>query len=153
MYYWLTSECEITHSQPPTKATSKDPSQTMPSAAIALAQPAPSFAGAVAEADPATVRQWLDDGEALLVDVREPDEYAMERIPGSLLLPKSLLDAAAFPRVPGMKVVLVCYLGRRSITVGEQLLAAGYTQAISLKGGILAWSAAGFQTEVAAEAA
>jgi len=121
--------------------------------AVAHAQPAAAFPGTVAEADPATVRQWLDDGEALLIDVREPDEYAVERIPGSLLLPKSLLDPAAFPRVPGMKVVLVCYLGRRSITVGEQLLAAGYTQAISLKGGLLAWSAAGFPTEVAAEAA
>jgi rhodanese-related sulfurtransferase len=125
----------------------------MQTGSVAVEQLSASFAGAVAEAEPATVRQWLDDGEALLIDVRESDEYAMERIPGSLLLPKSLLDPATFPRVPGMKVVLVCYLGRRSITVGEQLLAAGYGQAISLKGGILAWSAAGFPTEVAAEAA
>lgn len=124
----------------------------MQAVSVAIEQPSASFAGAVVEADAATVQQWLDDGEALLVDVREPNEYAMERIPGSLLLPKSLLDPATFPRVPGMKVVLVCYLGRRSITVGEQLLAAGYPEAISLKGGILAWSAAGFKTEVAAEA-
>jgi rhodanese-related sulfurtransferase len=115
------------------------------------APPAASFAppSAVTEVDPATVQQWVEQGEALLVDVREADEYAEERIPGSLLSPKSLFDARAFPRVPGMKVVLVCYLGRRSIGIGEQLLAAGHAEAISLKGGILGWSAAGYRTETA----
>lgn len=117
----------------------------------AAASPAVSISSAPAAVDPLTAKRWIDDGEAILVDVRENDEFEMERIPGSLLAPKSAFDAARFPRAPGKKVVLVCLVGRRSVEVGEWLKAAGYPEpAYSLDGGILGWSAAGMPTLEAA---
>lgn len=122
--------------------------RTVPTAAASTAV---SLAPATAAVDPLTARRWVDDGEAILVDVRESDEFEMERIPGSLLAPKSAFDAAHFPRAPGKKVVLVCLVGRRSVEVGEWLKAAGYPEpAYSLDGGILGWSAAGMPTFEAA---
>jgi hypothetical protein len=44
--------------------------------------------------DPHQVRQWLSHGEAMLIDVREPLEYAREHIEGAALLPLSRFDAA-----------------------------------------------------------
>lgn len=115
------------------------------------ASPAVSLASTPAAVDPLTAKRWVDDGEAILVDVREIDEFEMERIPGSLLAPKSSFDAARFPRAPGKKVVLVCLVGRRSVEVGAWLKAAGYPEpAYSLDGGILGWSAAGMPTFEAA---
>ena len=110
-----------------------------------------SLSPAATAADPLTAKRWVDDGEAILVDVRENDEFEMERIPGSVLAPKSAFDAARFPRAPGKKIVLVCLVGRRSVEVGEWLKAAGYPEpAYSLDGGILGWSAAGMPTFEAA---
>lgn len=100
----------------------------------------------VVEVEPATVAHWIAAGEALLVDVRESDEYAEERIPGALLLPFSAFDANSFPRVPCKKVVLVCLSGKRSLKAGARLAEAGMPSALALKGGMLAWSAAGFAT-------
>lgn len=115
------------------------------------ASPAVSLASTPAAVDPLTAKRWIDDGEAILVDVRENDEFEMERIPGSVLAPKSAFDAARFPRAPGKKVVLVCLVGRRSVEVGEWLKASGYPEpAYSLDGGILGWSAAGMPTFEAA---
>lgn len=104
--------------------------------AITLAEPL--------EVGPAQVRDWLDNGEALLVDVREASEFENERIPGALLMPLSFFEASSFPRIPGMKVVLHCAVGKRSAAAGKQLLKAGFPQAISLKGGLAAWKEAGY---------
>ena len=51
----------------------------------------------------------------LLVDVREPRETAVERIPGSVLLPLSAFDPAAIPDPDGRDVVFSCATGRRSV--------------------------------------
>ena len=100
------------------------------------------------EADAAQVRHWLDDGEAILVDVREVSEFENERIPGALLMPLSFFEAEAFPRIPGMKVVLHCAIGKRSAAAGKQLLKAGFSEAISLKGGLAAWKEAGYAIDI-----
>ena len=109
---------------------------------IPPAQPSP-----VAEVDPLTVEQWRRAGGAVIVDVRERDEFEEERIPGALLFPKSEFDAARFPRFDGLKLVLVCLAGKRSIAVGEMLRAAGRAEALSLQGGMLGWMAAGLTVE------
>ena len=105
-------------------------------------QPSP-----VPEVEPLAVEQWRRAGTAVIVDVRERDEFEEERIPGALLFPKSEFDASAFPRFGGLKLVLVCLAGKRSLAGGEALRAAGRSEAVSLQGGMLGWMAAGLPVE------
>ncbi len=102
----------------------------------------------VIEVESATVDRWMEDGEAVLVDVRETSEYEQEHIPGSLLVPLSVFDPARFPRIPGKKLVIHCAVGKRSAAAGKQLLQAGHPLVHNLQGGISAWKEAGLATEV-----
>ncbi|MCB1366014.1 MAG: HigA family addiction module antidote protein [Rhodobacteraceae bacterium] len=102
----------------------------------------------VQAADVAQVRQWLDRNEILLVDVRETPEYEVEHIAGALLLPLSSFDAEMFPSLPGRKVVLHCAVGKRSEAAGKMLLKEGFSGVIHMTGGIQAWKAAGYATEI-----
>jgi rhodanese-related sulfurtransferase len=82
-------------------------------------------------------------GGALLVDVREQDEFRGElgHIAGALLVPLGTLLAAAraWPKV--RPVVLVCRSGGRSGKAALQLAAAGFSRVASLQGGMLEWNA------------
>lgn len=91
----------------------------------------------------AEVARLLRDGKLLLIDVREPDEYAFVRIPGALLYPLSTFDAAALPDDGQRRVVFHCGSGKRSLTAAERRLAAGQVKAAHLSGGLAAWKAAG----------
>ena len=102
----------------------------------------------VQSAEVKQVRDWLDRNEALLVDVRETPEYEVEHIPGALLLPLSKFDPEFFPALPNKKVVLHCAVGKRSEAAGKMLLKAGHVDVIHMTGGIEAWKAAGYATEV-----
>jgi rhodanese-related sulfurtransferase len=99
----------------------------------------------VVDATPEQVRAWQDGREILLVDVREVNEYAVERIHGALLYPLSTFDAAAIPR-EGRKLVLHCAGGRRSAMAAQKLQAAGFGEVTHLAGGLQAWKAAGLPT-------
>lgn len=101
----------------------------------------------VCEVEAPVLRSWLDRGEALLVDVREPGEHASERVPGSLLMPLSAFDPEALPRLDGRKLVLYCRSGNRSAQAGQKLLAAGWDEALHLRGGLLAWRDLGCPVE------
>ena len=84
----------------------------------------------------------LENG-AVLVDVREQNEYTEIRIPGSLLIPLSVF-AERFGELPKDKpLVMQCRSGARSAKAAEYLLANGYTDVTNLTGGILAWDEAG----------
>ena len=104
--------------------------------------------GKLIEIDAQTVRDWLEREEAVLVDVREAEEYAEERIPGPLPFPLSGFDPEHLPGEPGKKTVLTCFIGHRSAEAAEQPFAAGHTPAFQLDGGLFAWKEAGFATEV-----
>lgn len=93
------------------------------------------------------VKAGLDNGSILLVDVREPNELAAERIPGAIDFPLSVFDPAALPDPEGKRVVFTCRSGRRSITASKAAQAAGLPHDAHLAGGILAWKAAGLETE------
>jgi rhodanese-related sulfurtransferase len=99
----------------------------------------------VADATPEQVKAWLDQGEILLVDVREVNEYAVERIHGALLYPLSTFDPAALP-LEGRRLVLHCAGGKRSAMAGQKLLDAGHPHVTHLAGGLGAWKAAGMPT-------
>jgi rhodanese-related sulfurtransferase len=94
-----------------------------------------------AEVDPLTAKRWLDAGEAVLVDVREPALRA-ELIAGARSLPDPR-DVAALARSPRQRLVLYCEIGARSAHVGERLAAAGVAEVYNLAGGIQAWKGAG----------
>jgi rhodanese-related sulfurtransferase len=93
--------------------------------------------------NPADVARLLHAGKLLLIDVREPDEYASERIPGALLYPLSTFDAAALPDDGVRQVVFHCGSGKRSLAAAERRLAAGRAHAAHMAGGLSAWKAAG----------
>lgn len=63
---------------------------------------------ALIELDPATVNTLLQSGEAVLVDVREDEEFAEEHIAGSQLYPMSDFEVDKWPSYPGKKVIISC---------------------------------------------
>lgn len=96
----------------------------------------------ITQAAPEQVRAWLAAGEILLVDVREPNEFAFERIPGALLCPLSTFDPRAVPAA-GCRLVVHCAAGRRSMMAAQQLISAGHAAVTNLDGGLAAWKGAG----------
>jgi rhodanese-related sulfurtransferase len=100
-------------------------------------------AATVLTLEPAEVSRLLKAGKLLLVDVREPTEYAAERISGALLYPLSTFDAAALPEDGSRRVVFHCGSGKRSLAAAERRLAAGQASAAHMRGGMAAWKAAG----------
>lgn len=97
-------------------------------------------------------RQWVSAGEAILIDVRDPEEYADEHIPGAILLPLAGLDAAALPETGTKRVILQCLTGKRSATALARLTEQGVNGLLHLEGGLLAWKKAGGSTIEADEA-
>ncbi len=91
----------------------------------------------------AEVAKLLHAGKILLIDVREPSEYASERIAGALLYPLSTFDASTLPEDGPRRIVFHCGSGKRSLTAAEHRLAAGQKHAAHMGGGIAAWKAAG----------
>lgn len=102
----------------------------------------------VREIDPGEASRWLASGSAALVDVREPEEHARERIHKATLIPLSRFDASlvrAAAREAGGRVVLHCRAGTRSAEGCRQAasLASEGVEVYSLSGGIEAWKRAG----------
>lgn len=91
----------------------------------------------------ADLQRRLDAGEAILIDVREPDEFAREHIIGARLAPLSAIDAHDFDREHAKIAVFHCRSGARTQANAARLLAKGFAQAYALEGGIEAWKAAG----------
>lgn len=95
--------------------------------------------------DAKTLHHWLEAGEALLVDVREPAEYAAEHIPGATLLPLGQTCCAKLPQANGKKLVIHCRKGARGSNACSKLMAEDPAlTAYNLEGGIEAWAAAGY---------
>src|SRR6188472_1083962 len=96
---------------------------------------------------PEDVARGLTEGRLLLVDVREPNEVAIERYPDALVVPLSSFDPAAIPDPQGRQVVFACRSGRRSVTASLAAQAAGLPYDKHLAGGIIGWKAAGLPTK------
>lgn len=95
---------------------------------------------------PAALKQALERNEALLVDVREPGEFAREHIAGAQSLPLSAFDVSRLPR--DRKIVLCCQSGARSTRAVAQLQAAGFNDVAHLDGGLSAWKSAKLTTSI-----
>jgi adenylyltransferase/sulfurtransferase len=87
------------------------------------------------------LKQRLDRGDVDLVDVREPHEYAVAKIPGARLIPLATVVAERGQLNPARETVVMCRGGARSAKAIDDLRKAGYTGTlINLAGGITAWS-------------
>ena len=96
---------------------------------------------------PEEVARGLGEGRMVLVDVREPNETALERFPGAVIVPLSAFDPADIPDPNGREIVFACRSGRRSVTASLAAQERGFAYGSHLAGGILAWKAAGLPTE------
>ncbi len=93
--------------------------------------------------DPKRVFEDLKDGRILLVDVREPAEFAFERIHGSLLYPLSTFDPRSLPTDGSRKIIFQCGSGKRSRKALDSFIAETGVDAAHMAGGIGAWKGAG----------
>ena len=101
---------------------------------------------ALTDLEPADVARWLAERSIVLIDVREPAEYAVERIHGALLYPLSTFDPKALSDFGGRRVVFHCGSGMRSAKAVAACELAGLAIGDHMKGGIQAWKAAGLST-------
>ena len=100
------------------------------------------------ETDVREIKRWIDNGEAVIVDVREPEELAVARVPGAVHIPMSAFDPNQVPDETHQKVVFMCAAGIRSFNVGTYLLQHDMIdEAYNMAGGIQAWAGAGYPVE------
>ena len=95
------------------------------------------------------LKHGLADGTIVLVDVREPNEWADGHIPGATLNPLQSFDTDALPPAKdGKRIVLHCRSGKRSLVALDRAHAAGRTDIKAhYPGGMLDWNAAGEPVE------
>jgi adenylyltransferase/sulfurtransferase len=99
-------------------------------------------ASAEAEISPAELQAALESGrEVAIVDVREPHEFEIAHLPGSILIPLRELPARLAQLESRSDLVVLCHHGMRSLQAVELLRGAGFQHARSLAGGIDAWAA------------
>jgi rhodanese-related sulfurtransferase len=96
---------------------------------------------------PEDVSKGVAEGRYLLVDVREPNEIAVEAYPSGVVVSLSTFDPQAIPDPQGKQVVFACRSGKRSVTASLAAQAAGLAYDKHLAGGMLAWKAAGLPTK------
>jgi len=85
----------------------------------------------------------IEDGDCVLLDVRERHEFESSHIPLAVLVPLSQIGEAAGGLDPRTKVVVYCRSGSRSRKAAELLVSKGFQDVNVLEGGLKGWSAAG----------
>jgi len=117
-------------------------------------QHSPRFLKVVEDAKKRVREVTIDDVKAkvdrkekfLLIDVREESEYAADHLPGAVHLGKGIIERDVENRVPdpNTPIVLYCGGGFRSALAADNLQKMGYTQVLSMDGGIRGWREKGF---------
>jgi sulfur-carrier protein adenylyltransferase/sulfurtransferase len=109
------------------------------------AAPEPAPVTTASSANPTEItsvelKERLDRGDALkIVDVREPNEYQINRIPGSTLIPLGDVPKRYGELDPDEEIVVHCKMGGRSAKAAAFLRSVGFKNVLNLKGGILDW--------------
>ena len=95
-------------------------------------------------------RSMAEGGRPLLLDVREPSEFALLRIPGSLNAPRGVLEQSCewdydetqplLASARDQDIVVICRSGKRSVLAADMLLRMGYSNVASLKTGVRGWN-------------
>lgn len=97
----------------------------------------------ITPAEAATAAKGADASQPLIVDVREPDEFARERVEGAALVPISQFVARHGELPKDRPLYMLCHSGSRSQSATMYLLQAGWTDVRNVTGGISAWMQAG----------
>ncbi|MBZ8118416.1 rhodanese-like domain-containing protein [Roseovarius sp. LXJ103] len=92
--------------------------------------------------DAGEVHAAFEAGEVVIIDVRSPQEFMLEHIGGSLLMPMSSFEAAGLPGQGDKRIVLMCAGGVRSERMARVALDAGFDRIAHMGGGFGAWKAA-----------
>jgi molybdopterin/thiamine biosynthesis adenylyltransferase/rhodanese-related sulfurtransferase/molybdopterin converting factor small subunit len=107
---------------------------------VAPAPPEPVAVNHATEITSVELKQRLDRGDTLkIVDVREPNEYQINRIPGSELIPLGDVPKRYEELNKNDEIVVHCKMGGRSAKAADFLRSVGFTKVLNLKGGILDW--------------
>jgi rhodanese-related sulfurtransferase len=96
------------------------------------------------------VKKRIDNGERFeLIDVREESEYAADHLPGAVHLGKGIIERDVEARYPDPQTELLLYCGGgfRSALAADNLQKMGYTNVISVDGGIRDWRKRGYPLE------
>jgi DMSO/TMAO reductase YedYZ molybdopterin-dependent catalytic subunit/rhodanese-related sulfurtransferase/glyoxylase-like metal-dependent hydrolase (beta-lactamase superfamily II) len=101
----------------------------------------PTSSGRTPQVTARTAQSLLERG-AVLLDVREPDEWQTGHAPPAIAMPMGEVRARRAELPPGQRIIVVCRSGGRSAAITDALRAHGY-DAVNLTGGMCAWSAAG----------
>jgi len=95
------------------------------------------------------LKKGLAEGTILLIDVREPNEFAAGHIPGATSLPLSRFDPARLPKEPGKRVVFNCRSGQRTLQALEMARLSGRRDVTAhYAGSMLDWVGAGEPVEI-----
>jgi rhodanese-related sulfurtransferase len=107
---------------------------------IVPAAPEPTTVNTATEITSVELKQRLDRGDKLkIVDVREPNEYQINRIPGSELIPLGDVPKRYNELDSDEEIVVQCKMGGRSAKAADFLRSVGFKRVLNLKGGILDW--------------
>lgn len=101
----------------------------------------------VRETNVPEVKKRIDKGDKfLLVDVREESEYAKDHLPGAIHLGKGIIERDIEQKVPDLntEIILYCGGGFRSALAADNLQKMGYSNVISMDGGIRDWREKGY---------
>ena len=99
------------------------------------------------ELNPKELEILMSQGKVLVVDVREPNEYAAGHIPGSVNYPLSQFNPANVPHEAGKQTILSCAAGSRSAAALAKCAAAQSAIDTHLRGGFSAWASSGMPVE------
>jgi rhodanese-related sulfurtransferase len=101
----------------------------------------------MSDISPQESRDWAESGAAVLIDVREPNEFEAERIDGAVNIPVSAFDAQAVLRHAGArKIVFYCRSGMRAANMLERFAMETGRDAVCMAGSIMAWKQQGLPT-------
>jgi len=106
----------------------------------------------ISEVDATHARELIDDGEPVVVDVREQEEWDEGHIPGAIHIPRGHLESRIERSAPDSSrpVVVYCSAGNRSAFAAKTLGELGYEDVVSLAGGFTDWKRNGFPVELQA---
>jgi len=99
----------------------------------------------ITEISPGDTQQQIERGDAVLIDVREDDDWRQDHAKGAKHLNRGVIELEIEEQVPDPKTPIICYCGggSRSALVAESLQKMGYENVGSLAGGFRAWKEAG----------
>ena len=102
----------------------------------------------ITEISPQDAAAKLKSGEAVIVDVRDKDEWDQGQIPGAMHMSRGTIELDIEEKVPDPNAMIICHCGGggRSALAAESLQKMGYKNVRSMAGGFKAWKAAGLPT-------